>query len=74
MPRLVVFVIVNALEGLLISIAFTGLILAVNLANLRHLFLHTADGPWALGPFCFHLRADLRCSADGSAVHPRRRG
>ena len=51
MPKLVAFLILNALDGLLISIAFTGLILAANVANLRHLFLNTADGPWALGVF-----------------------
>ena len=53
MPKAVAYMIVNALDGFLIAIAFSALILATNLANLRHLFLHTADGLWALGVFVF---------------------
>lgn len=51
MPRLGLQILLYTLEGLVLALAFIGLLLWANLANLRHLILNTDDGLWALAIF-----------------------
>ncbi len=51
MSRMILHLTLYLLEGVLIALGFTALILWLNLANLRHLMLETADGPFALAVF-----------------------
>lgn len=51
MPPLISLVLRHAVVGLLLALAFTGLVLWTDLAGIRHLVTHTAEGPIALVVF-----------------------
>ena len=48
MPDHIKFLLRHAVFGAVIAVAFVGALLAMNVANMRHLVLNTADGPLAL--------------------------
>ena len=48
MPALIRLYVRHALIGFAIAAAFTGLLLLFDVAGLRHLVTHTADGPLAV--------------------------
>jgi hypothetical protein len=48
MPDHIRFILWHAFIGFVISVAFTVLILALNVGNLWHLVTHTAEGPVAV--------------------------
>lgn len=47
MPKLIRFLLRNALGGALVGVCFSALLIGSNVAGLRHLVLETADGPLA---------------------------
>ena len=49
MPKLITFLLRNALGGALAGVFFSGVLIYSNVAGLRHLVLETADGPLAAG-------------------------
>jgi hypothetical protein len=51
MPDHITFILRHAAFGGLIALAFVGGILALDIAGIRHLVTHTAEGPLALAVF-----------------------
>ena len=49
MPKLITFLLRNALGGALAGVFFSGVLIWSDIAGLRHLVLETADGPLAGG-------------------------
>jgi len=48
MPDHIRFILRHAAFGVVIALAFVGMLLVLNVANLRHLVTHTDEGPIAL--------------------------